>query len=224
MACNPNFIPELIAEASQIRTSTEAALVSAPREFGDQKTLDNMLVLLFTFCYVIDQLNNLLQYTALLDMWPLLLQVVQFQRDRKIRCDLLPLQAVRLHVQPYDKHNQLVRLVALSHADEVLPAKGRPGSLGPSTVLGRSERPTVAFAFFDVDGEHPIVQLTLNPLKELVKRDQINAYIIAIQEPNLEFAIVADLHQAFHAKKRWIQLKLPNRKSKTVGASNLFSS
>ena len=165
---------------------------------------------------MVDLLNSLLQYSVLSLMWPLLLQVVEFQKKHKMRSDLMPLQTVRFHMENCEIHNKLVRDVARQLVLEATEL----GSAGPADVscLKRSKIPTIAFALHDVHGEHPIMHLTCALLKQLMDNKQIKVYILATQEPNLECAIVNELHTA--AGKRWVQLDLPhateagNRKQK----------
>jgi hypothetical protein len=194
---------DLSDQALQIEKQTKMALSSPPPDAQDQK--NKLSRLLFQFCTMVDLLNSLLQYSALSRMWPLLLQVVEFQEKQKMPCALLTLQTVRFHMEDSKAHNKLVRDVARQLADETT----EPGSAGsPADVsdLKWSSTPTIALAVHDVHGEHPIMLLTFALLKQLMDSPQIKVYIIATQKPNLECAIVKELHTA--ARKRWVQLDL----------------
>ncbi len=198
------FFADLSAQALQIQEQTETAL-SSPFP-GAQSAITNLKRLLFRFCTMVDILNSLLHYSALSLLWPLLLSVVEFQEKHNMECGLLTLQTVRLHVEPYDLHNKLVRHVARQLASTATDSELGSAQAGRS-CLSRSNIPTFAFALHDVHGEHPIMHLTCAPLKQLMDNKQIKVYIIATQKPNLDCAIVKELHTA--AGNRWIQLDLP---------------
>ena len=197
------FFADLSAQALQIQGQTETALSSPPP--GAQRDKTNLSRLLFQFCTMVDLLNSLLQYSALSCMWPLLLRVVEFQEEHTIGCDLLTLQTVRLHVEPDGLHNKLVRHVARQLASTATDSEPGSAEAGRS-FLNWSNTPTLAFAVHDVHGGHPIMHLTCAPLKQMMDNKEIKVYIIATQAPNLECAIVKELHTA--AGKRWIQLDL----------------
>ena len=205
------FFEERITKALQICSATTEALArdSGPEAARDQKSVNKLQALLSQFCKMVDQLNRLVQYRVLEKIWPLLLRVVKFQRDNKLPCNLMTNQVVRFHVQPNKLHNELVQLVAQLNAAGNMVVAGSKSSAGQA----RSKKPTVAFAFNNVHGAHPIRQLTKTML-QLLDSEQLIAYIITIRPPNKNVPVIAKLHEAFSHKKRWIQLEAADNNSK----------
>ena len=201
------FFGDLSDQALKIQEQTRRALSSPFPTAQDQVRAKTRLEFqLYHFCTMVDLLNSLLQYSLLSRLWPLLIKVVEFQQRHQLRCDLMTLQTVRLHMEGTPEHNQLVRHVALQVAQETRLLGSADGP-AYEPRLEWSKSPTIAFAVRDVHGEHPLMHLMYSLLKLLMSIKEIKVYIIAIQEPNLECRIVKELHTL--AGKSWIQVELP---------------
>ena len=136
---------------------------------------------------MVDVLNRLLMYSTLKDMWPLLLRVVKFQEEKRMEGHLGTLQVVRWHAEPRPLHSELVRLVALDSATWTKERRKRDPKAPP---LVQNAVPTLGFAFYDVHGLAPILQLLSPVLHQLlsraVMRGDISVHILAVQRPNLK--------------------------------------
>ena len=195
------FYEMLKLKAMQVTKSTEDAI--AGRQSVSRY---DMQVLFFDFCQTVDVLNRLVMYSVLKGMWPLLLNIVQYQEKHGLEGHLGTLQAVRFHAEPRALHSELVQRVALLNAG--WRKMNRPPEQNlKSCKLVRCEKPTLAVALYDLHDLSPILQLLLKALLQLLRRAEtrrdLRVHILATQKPNLEVAQVSDLHSAFSAAGCW---------------------
>lgn len=194
------FYETLEGKAMQVKKSTEDAI--AGRESVSR---NDMQLLFFDFCQTVDVLNQLVMYSVLECMWPILLSIVQYQEEHGLEGHLGTLQVVRFHAEPRPLHSELVQRVALLNAR--WRKINRPPENKSRAKLVQSKKPTLAVALYDLHGISPILQLLSTPLLQLLRRAEtrgdLRVHILATQRANLEVAEVSDLHRAFSAAGCW---------------------
>ena len=192
------FYEQLRDKAKNIQLRTEHHL-------SGKKILEKYAaqILFFEFCDMVDILNRLLMFDTLKQMWPLLLEIVKYQEENEMEGHLEALQVVRFHAEPRALHSELVRRVALQSATWTERRRREAYPNAPTLLAVRAAVPTLGFAFYDLHGLAPILQLLSAALHQLLERADIRVHILAVRSPNLEVPLVRSLHTAFSERGCW---------------------
>jgi hypothetical protein len=170
--------------------------------------------LLTTFGYMIVLLNRFRQFAMLIELFDLLMRVLDLEGKLRLEASVTRSEALRIHLprREYEELNKKIALMS-SSSKELDPASICRPVTYPFRARARQavmQKDTWAVLIFDLAGDHPLPQLTVSTLISLGKNKDIDVLIYALSEPDLSSTIIKELVDQFKGdgtgKPRWIQL------------------
>ena len=214
------FYEDRCAAALALAADVERILSNPKPISVDGHVTIRIQTFLFTFASMIVLLSSFRQFAIVIELFQLLMAVLEFEEKYGLEASLTISQALRIHL-PMEQYKALYRKIALMS----IPCKNndpedmaKPVSLPLRARVKQVQqvempKDTLAFLLFDLQ-DHPLAQLMVYTIILFCRREDLNVLIYALAEPDLSCTIVKELVDEFkgdeNGKSRWIQLD-PNQ-------------
>jgi hypothetical protein len=197
------FLADRMAAAYKLIKRVEKIVQSGQQ--AKRKVTANLKLAEFGWMIVI--MNGFLQYELLNSLLPLLRKVLDFQQTNHLPPCISRTQALLLHL-PSPDFDQLVQVITNMQAAAFpspptvpcLPMRVSGGHSVHDSLLSLQ----VIFVIFDLV-DHPLMQLLYELLMDLLNRDGVKCMIFALNAPDLETDLVAEVYHEFHQNGMWFQ-------------------
>ena len=205
------FYKDRCTDARKLAADVETALANMNQREQIGVHVEKLLT---TFGYMIVLLNRFRQFAMLIELFDLLMRVLDLEGKLRLEASVTRSEALRIHLprREYEELNKKIALMS-SSSKELDPASICRPVTYPFRARARQavmQKDTWAVLIFDLAGDHPLPQLTVSTLISLGKNKDIDVLIYALSEPDLSSTIIKELVDQFKGdgtgKPRWIQL------------------